>query len=741
MTTERLAPPLLAVKHTVPPARPRAVERARLEEQLRIRSRLTLVSAPAGWGKTSLLTRWAADPGGDVHIAWVSLEESDNDPVRFWAYVMTALNDVGAAAAATLEAVGAPATEPIDLALPMLLNDLADSPGRYVLVLDDYHTLSDARIHESVEYRVGYLPPSLRIVVAGRADPPFPLARLRARGDLVEVRADDLRFTPDEAADLVHTVAGPDLDRLDIEAVWSRTEGWAAGLQLVGLAARGGVADGSSNRHILDYLAAEVLHGLDPRSRDLLVATAPFERISGALCDAVMDMTGSSQVLDELDRADLFVTSVDAGREWYRCHPLLRDALERETLPSPTRDEVLERAADWYAGQGRLDEAVRHRLLAWQGASAAATLEAESSWFLDNGLATTFLALGERLPKKAVSPQLALMLAFAARPGSGDGRIEHWLDLAQSGDGQGRAVLGWRDARAAVLTLRALSTSETNPERALGLMEQAVALESEASGASPASLAALASAHARSGDYATAAPLLMESWRQHEHTGWPVGLSLQIAGLLGLSLLALDQADEVERLLRQAVPFADALERDWGAASVPLLAALRVVQGRHTFLRGDVELARNLLRRATTNADADPRLLTVVASLVFLADAELACGDRVAAKAALARAREFVDDTAPTTAVADQWLEPAEQRIGRSSVRAAKRGGLLVEPLTDREMSILRVMQGSVSQREIAATLHLSINTVKAYSKSLYRKLEVGSRADAVSVARDLGLI
>jgi LuxR family maltose regulon positive regulatory protein len=380
MTRDRPTGPLLTVKYTAPPVRPGALERSRLEQPLRdAAGRLTLVVAPAGWGKTSLLGRWAADPGPDVAVAWVSLDEGDDDPVRFWRYVLTALHEAGAVGPAALEAVVAPGPEPIDLALPMLLNELVTSTRRHVLVLDDYHVLTDARIHEGLEYLIGYLPPALRIVVAGRAEPALPLARLRARGDLTEVRADDLRFTPAEAADLIGAVSGRVPVDGDAMAAWRRTEGWAAGLQLVGLALRAGAGRGAGDRHVLEYLASEVLPSLDPAGRGLLVATAPLERLSGALCDAALGTTGSARILDALDRADLFVTSIDAGREWYRCHPLLRDTLLRESPGGSAAGTVLARAAAWYAGQGRLDDAVHHHLLAGDPATAAELLRKESS--------------------------------------------------------------------------------------------------------------------------------------------------------------------------------------------------------------------------------------------------------------------------------------------------------------------------------------------------------------------------
>jgi LuxR family maltose regulon positive regulatory protein len=733
MTSDRRAGPLLAVKTTVPPVRAGAVVRDRLDRQLReADTRLTLVAAPAGWGKTSLLSRWAADPGPDVGVAWVSLDEDDDEPVRFWRYVLTSLHAAGVIGPAALEAVVAPATDPVELALPMLLNQLTAATGRHVLVLDDYHLLTDPRIHEGLEYLLGYLPPALRLVVAGRADPPLPLARLRARGELTELRADDLRFTPDEAADLVARVSGGRLDG----AAWRRTEGWAAGLQLVGLALRGGSGAAAGDRHVLDYLASEVLPSLDPAQRDLLVATAPLERLSGALCDAALGTTGSAGILDALDRADLFVTAMDTDREWYRCHPLLRDALLRESPGSAVA--VLRGAAGWFAEQGRLDDAVHHLLLAGDPGAAARLLQEGSTWFLDRGLATTFVRLGERLPEECVSPQLGFTLAYAARPS-----VTHWLDLAERRARPGDTVTGWRDLRAAALTMRAVvGTAESTPEVAVRLAEQAVELE-RAGGAepTPVPLAALASAYARAGRFETAAPMLLDSWRQRETAGWPVALSLQIGGVLGLTLIELDRDEDIETLLRQGIPLADAVERDWGAAAIPVVAGLRVVQGRQAYRRGAVEEARELLERAVTNAEADGRHLTVVAALVFLADASLAGGHGAAARAALVRAREFVDDNQPVMPVAAGWLERAEQRIGRTSIRDATHTGRLIEPLTDRELSILRVLPGSASQREIAAALYLSINTVKAYTKSLYRKLGVGSRADAVSAARSLGLI
>ena len=291
--------------------------------------------APAGWGKTTLLSHWAHDPAETRGIVWVSLDEADDDPVRFWTYVLTALQrDVPGLGPAALGALSTPGLEPVDLALPTLLNELAALDTRHVLVLDDYHLLGAADVHESVEFLLTYLPAALRVVIAGRSDPPLPLARLRARGELTELRAADLGFTADEAAALLTAVGDTPVDPPRRPLLRERTEGWAAGLQLAALKIRhaerpaeaAAPLDGG-DRHILDYLSVEVVDRLAPEQRDLLVRTAVLERLSGPLCDAVLGRTGSTEVLDALDRADLFVTPLDPRREWYRCHRLFRDVL------------------------------------------------------------------------------------------------------------------------------------------------------------------------------------------------------------------------------------------------------------------------------------------------------------------------------------------------------------------------------------------------------------------------------
>jgi LuxR family maltose regulon positive regulatory protein len=284
--------PLLLAKMSVPAPPTGTVARPRLQERMREagRARLTVVVAPSGWGKSTMLASWALAREWSGRTGWLSLDEADNEPIRFWTYALSALDKVAPDLTRdALAVLQAPGMDPVELALSLLLNALSSSEASHALVLDDYHLLTNSLIHQSVEFLLSYLPPSLRVVVASRMDPPLPLARMRARGELFEIRADDLSCTAEEAAALVAAVT----DRRDIPASASaelleRTEGWPAGLHLAALSVRGSQDPDSTaaelrgdERHVLDYFGAEVLPGLSGDERDLLVRCSVLERLSG----------------------------------------------------------------------------------------------------------------------------------------------------------------------------------------------------------------------------------------------------------------------------------------------------------------------------------------------------------------------------------------------------------------------------------------------------------------------------
>ena len=386
---------LLATKLFVPPARANLVARPRLFERVQagLRDKLTLIAAPAGFGKTTLLSAWRATvAGGAWPFAWVALDSADNDPLRFWSYVIAALDTlapgVGAPALTLLQS---PQPPPIERILTSVLNafsaSAAGAPVRDVgLALDDYHVITAPAIHETLAWLLDYLPPNLHLIILTRADPALPLARLRARGAMTELHANDLRFTPDEAATFLNQVMGLSLTPADVTALEARTEGWIAGLQLAALSLRGREdipgfiqAFTGDNRYIGDYLVEEVLQRQPPPVRAFLLQTAILDRLCGPLCDAVTQQTDGSGLLALLERANLFVMPLDDKREWFRYHHLFADVL-RTYLQKELPDQVAtlqQRASAWYAEQGQQSEAIRYALAAHDFRRAARLIERE----------------------------------------------------------------------------------------------------------------------------------------------------------------------------------------------------------------------------------------------------------------------------------------------------------------------------------------------------------------------------
>ena len=770
--------PLLAGKLMPPWTRPTAVRRPRLLARLDVQVPLTVVAAPAGWGKTTLLAQWAAARGA----AWVTLDEGDDDPARFWSYVVAALQrhepHVGQRALAALRV---PGVAVLDAAVPSLINDLAgagadagagggagagtDAGGgarasagagtgvQRALVLDDYHLIADRGIHEAVEFLLTYLPPGVRMVIAGRADPPLPLARLRARGQLAEIRQADLAFAADEAGGLVRDVAAVALDGAQVDGLVDRTEGWAAGLHLAALTLRGADEPGArireirgDDRHVVDYLGAEVLAHLPDERRHFLVRSSVLERLSGPLCDVALERTGSADLLAALERAGLFLVALDERREWYRFHRLFRDALRRELVRTRPDDVpgIHERAAAWWRAHGDVESAVRHLIAAGRQPAAAELLAVSDDAFLGEGAAATYLQLAAALDEALVArmPRLAIAMAAAAAFGGHAERVGALLDVAEAGLAhEDEPPQGWSSARAAIATLRA---TFGRPADLAGVeVEARAAVELEADPRRDGYVAArlaLGVVLAGLGRHAEAVPLLDEAWRRAGALDVPVFTRLVCAGALALSLRATGRGAGAQEVVAVRASAADRLEAALGDAAGGAVAMLRAAQGRLAYDAGRPADARTVLERAAQLARAAAHPSQTAGVLVTLADALLATGDRAAARAALAEARDIADDATVFPATLRR-IAAAEQRIGHGAVRDARRAGALVEALTERELSVLRALQGTLSQREIGRELFLSVNTVKGYTRSLYRKLGVASRSDAVARGRDLGLI
>jgi LuxR family maltose regulon positive regulatory protein len=427
---------LLATKLHVPGpqagfvARPRLVEL--LEEGL-ARGRV-LACAPAGSGKTALLADWARR--GDRPVAWLSLDVGDNDPARFWRHAVAALDrarpGIGDRVCPLL---GPPAPRSFEGLVTALINELAAQrgDGEVLLVLDDYHLIDTQPVHASVEFLLEHLPPGLRLVLAARADPPLPLARLRARGQLAELRAAELRFTAEEAVDLLHQAGGPDLPAAAAAALAERTEGWAAGLRLAALSLRGQqdpagfvAAFSGSHRYVLDYLAEEVLDRQAEQTREFLLETSLLERLSGELCDAVTGRTDGQAMLESIEQAGLFLVPLDEVRGWWRYHHLFADLIRaRLQQQQPGRVTALHRnAAAWHEKNGLADDAVRHAMAAGETSWASRLIEGQfDALFYLRGEAATVQRWLSALPAGLVRSRPRLLVAQAALADA-SGRLE-----------------------------------------------------------------------------------------------------------------------------------------------------------------------------------------------------------------------------------------------------------------------------------------------------------------------------
>jgi len=449
---------VLGTKLHVPSPRRRLVSRDRITDQLRAGAgeapRLVLVAAPAGFGKTTLLAQWLAAAAGTSQcgVAWLALDPGDADLRLFLTHLVAAIQtaepEAGVDALALLEAGG---TTPTEAVLVSLINDLDVLAGPMVVALDDYHVIDSAAVHEAVTFLLDNLPPQVTLVIATRADPPLPLSRLRARGELVEVRAADLRFTPEEAEVFLNEVMGLQLEPALVAALEARTEGWAAGLQLAALSARthagdaggpGGVAGfveafSGSHRFVLDYLVEEVLSRQPDEVRAFLLDTSVLDQMTGGLCDALTGRSDGQLMLETLERENVFVVPLDDERRWFRYHHLFADAL-RARLAARHADRVGElhtAASRWLASNGLLADAVRHAIASGDLEHAADLVELTLADMRRRRQDRTFREWLVALPDEVVRrrPLLATYMGWSRlAEGDIDG-VEAWLDAAEAG--------------------------------------------------------------------------------------------------------------------------------------------------------------------------------------------------------------------------------------------------------------------------------------------------------------------
>jgi LuxR family maltose regulon positive regulatory protein len=678
----------------------------------------------------------------------LSVDQDDNDPVRFWAHVIAAIATVCPAVGDTaLQLLAAPGAKDAEGVLTPLINDLERVTTPVTLVLDDYHLISNPRLLECVAYLVEHLPRALRLVVSARADPVLPLARLRARGEMTEIRAEELRFTDNETAELLNGTLDLALTQEDIDALQRRTEGWAAGLYLASLSLRGrpdpsGLvrAFAGDDRQVVDYLVAEVLDALPAGVRSFMMRTSVLDRMCGPLCDAVTGSGGSWRILEDLERTNQFIVPLDASRQWYRYHQLFADLLRHELdRAEPGLAPLLHRrACGWHREHGSVSEAIGHAISAGDLADARELIAAHWTGYMNEGLAETVTGWLDRLPAAMVAEdaRMCLVRGWIARHLGRLGEVEPWLEAAEAATPRGPLTQGPASTESSACMLRAgychmigdLAGAESASRQAVALEAGGIplwqAVASATLGASLCWQGKDGQAHTVlrrvAGPVPPPASNLAALWAQGclaaiaARSGDPEAADGHVQEAMGLA--ARHRLGEYWVAATALLTRAELLERrgDLAGAQAAAGSGLRLAergQARLETAYAQLCLARLATRagndqEARAHAGAAQQIITACADPGIILTGLLACTLRGAGR--------------PATRPSPSWPRPPET----------------AEPLTEREDQILRRLNSQLSLREIAGELYVSYDTVKTHTRHIYRKLGVSTRRQAVARAR-----
>jgi LuxR family maltose regulon positive regulatory protein len=681
--------PILKTKLYIPPVQAPRVSRARLLARMNAAvasgCRLILISAPAGSGKSTLLSEWAhslraqsassslTDPsavhGVSVQFAWISLDEGDNDPATFWSYLIAALGHiregVGKNAMAMLRSADPP---PIETILTALLNEIAEAQlnpdaADLVLILDDYHAIEAQPIHAAVGYLIDHLPPRMHLALSSRSDPPLPLSRLRGRGQMVEMRQADLRFTLDEATAFLNESMGLSLSAEQIAALARRTEGWIVGLQMAALSLRGrGDAQvdrfvrsfAGSHRYVLDYLTDEVLQRQSPDTQRFLLRTSVLDRLTGPLCDAVTGCDNGTELLEQLEVGNLFVVPLDNERRWYRYHHLFAELLRRR-LEEMQPDQVPllnRRASEWYEARGLTAEAVHHGLAAGDVERVARLVGGNALAMLEHGELPALQRWLDALPGQAMRAQpwlciaQAWMMAFTGQSAA----VEPLLQDAERIAGNWDAPAERRHVRAHIAAVHTyLAVLQGEASRTGELARQALELLPAKDGMTRGWAAMVLGLNLyQDGDPAAAEQALSEAVAISQASGDSHVAVLSLCNLAAVKM-EMGALQGAQGALQDAVHLAADFTVRSGQV-LPISAYAHVVYGELLYQQNDLTSARGHLREAIEIGEQWGEPLRLIGAYTELGWVLHAMGQTQDAREALARAEQLASGFSPWVA-------------------------------------------------------------------------------------------
>ncbi len=774
----RAADPLISTKLRPSQARPKLVARPRLVSSLTREPgrRLTLLSAPAGFGKTTLLNKWSkGHAGGGRSVAWLSLDEGDNDPTRFLSYLVGALRTVeeglGEGVLAALRSPQSPRLKALGAAL---INELADLPGGVDLILDDYHLIDSEPVHGIVSFLLERLPEGVHLIIASRVDPPLALAKLRARDQMAEIGAVELAFTPEEVAAFLRGVMELDLSAEDVAKLEEITEGWIAGLQLAALSMRdrkdisGFIeAFSGSHRDVLDFLAEEVLESQPEHVREFLLETSILDSLTGPLCDAISGRRDGDEMLERMERENLFVVALDDERRWYRYHHLFADFLRgRLELESPRlAGELHLRASGWYEENGYLDEAIGHALSAPDYERAARLIgggATQEAW--SRGEVPTVLRWLRALPAEArrrrprLVLQHAMALALTGRPDDAEFLLDEIEREVEAAGDDGRFLSGFASAvRSWCSRLRG------DAPHAVELARKALSLlPDEAGGLRAFAAVVLGDTLWTTGDLASADEALAEAARIGRSAGHVY------ATLSAMTLLARVQAERSR--LRDAVETLGQARRfveEQRIELLPAAGAIHVGMGALLYERDDLDGAERALETGIGLAELTGNVTDLTWGYVTLSRAKRARRDEEGALEMALKAERVARDYGADLeiAIASTWITRLHlirgdlaEAAARERKHAADAGGAAVSARALDRITSARLLHARGRYREALRLLEelrepaeangrtrdlVEILTLQALARwaSNHKELAVNALAEALALAAPEGYV
>lgn len=768
---------LLQTKFYAPPTRPNLVHRAQLLARFSAESvrPFTLVSAPAGFGKTTLICTWLEElrttryalrndtadavvsenpksPTPNPAVAWLSLDEDDNDPPRFLTYLIAALQThhlhLGENSLALLAAPQTPSPKSI---LTQVINDVSTLAEPLILILDDYHLITSQSIHEALTFLLDHLPTNLRLVITSRVDPPLPLSRWRVRQQLLEIRADDLRFSAAEATIFLNEIMGLQLKAEEIATLDSRTEGWIAGLQLAALSMQGQNSldafitnFSGSNHYIVDYLFEEVLTRLPKAVEYFLITTSILERFCAPLCEALTDQGEAQQTLHFLEKSNLFLISLDNRRQWYRYHHLFAEVLHNRLQQwQPLLISDLHcRASDWYQNNELFVQAIHHALAAHSLERVSAIIETQGLRLLLRGEAALVNGWLRYVPETMLQarPRLALTACWNWMTAREINQVAQLLSATTLDverlpvELQGERVL--LDAHLAFFQ-EDFATALAGARAGLALVtDDNPALQSAGS-------FIMAVALLRTGEIAQAQTHLQRAMHlaQVAKNGFHFASSAyvlhQLQRAAGADVQAQATLEEALRLITQP-----------GERPIPAVGMLYLGLGELLCLRGDENQGEELLQRGVELTKACFELFALVRGWSTQARLRARRNDRSAALTILDEGIAWLEEQDRLLAV---MREQAVQALLACKTELLQTNGIvqnppskiqnLIEPLSERELEILQLVNAGLSNSEIAATIIVTVGTVKKHLNNIFGKLGVTSRTQAMVRAREVKLL